>query len=52
MEPRTSVLVPLYIWPVSDTTWQPLFEACVPPLAGPAGPGGDTRLTFAPTTTA
>ena len=29
MEPKPTVLVPLYIYPLTSKTWQPLYEAYV-----------------------
>jgi hypothetical protein len=28
-EPKATVLVPLYIYPLTEKTWQPLYEAYV-----------------------
>jgi hypothetical protein len=32
-EPKATVLVPLYNYPLSDKTWQPLYEAYVWPVS-------------------
>jgi hypothetical protein len=32
-DPRATVLVPLYNYPLTDKTWQPLYEAYVRPYS-------------------
>ena len=34
MEPKAKVIFPLYIYPLTEKTWQPLYEAYVLVLIG------------------
>jgi hypothetical protein len=36
MRPKATVLVPLYVYPLDDETWRPLYEAYVWPDSTPS----------------
>lgn len=45
-KPKATVLVPLYIYPLDDDTWKPLYEAYVWPDPTPSlGPSNNPQIS-------